>query len=354
MTHESAPPQVSVLLPCYNAQRHLRSCLDSLLTQTYRHFEVIAIDDGSTDDTARMLAEYAARDRRIVFSQNEQNLGLIRTLNLAIVLSRGDYIARMDADDQAVPERFQRQVGFLDAHADVDLVSSSLTLIDVSDRVVGERKVWVTQPAACRYVSFFATPLAHSAVMGRRHCFSAFGYSSRPEALHTEDYELWCRLLRAGKRLANSPEPLLRYRISADSISARYEALQVRNFVTCAERHLREQDGAEAARETVEVLTNRIDFRRAKVPLEEGLRLLQQLTDHAKAGATDVTQAEIAAAATMQRLDILLQCVLKGGFRLRMRAFVRLVTAALPVMRRPRIRNHLRQKIKRPSLLGAG
>ena len=241
-------PRVSVLLPCYNAARYLPSCLDSLLAQTYRDFEVVALDDGSRDQTPAILAEYAARDRRIRIRPNETNIGLVRTLNLGIDACRGEYIARMDADDEAEPRRFQTQVAFLDAHPDVDVVSSSFSRIDVPGRLIGHREAFVTLPAACRYVTTFATPVAHGAVMARRDCLATFRYSRDPKALHTEDYELWARLVRAGRRLANLPEPLYRVRISPDSVSAANERVQAQNFVTCVQDQRARRDGQRSRR----------------------------------------------------------------------------------------------------------
>lgn len=340
-------PRVSVLLPCYNAERYLPQCLDSLLAQAYRDFEIVAIDDGSEDATPRLLAEYSARDPRIRVSRNESNLGIIRTLNRGIDQSKGAYVARMDADDQAEPLRFHVQVAFLDAHPDVDLVSCSVRLIDTGGRVTGERRAWVTRPSACRYLTAFAPPLAHGATMARRACIETFKYSMDPRALHTEDYELWTRLVRAGRRLANVPELLYRVRISPESVSARNDRVQVQNFITCVQAHLREETGQEPPRETVAVLANRIDFTRASVPLDAGLRLLRRLTESGISGtSTEADRCEILDAATMQRLDILLQCVLKGRSGLRARAAARLAATVLAAIRRPRSGVYVREKLR--------
>lgn len=339
-------PRVSVLLPCYNAARYLPSCLDSLLAQTLGDFEVLAIDDGSRDQTPNVLAEYAARDRRIRIRRNETNIGLIRTLNLGIDACRGEYIARMDADDEAEPKRFQTQVAFLDARRDVDVVSSSFNRIDVAGRRIGHRRVWVTHPVACRYVTTFATPVAHGAIMARRDCLTRFRYSRDPKSLHTEDYELWARMARAGGRLANIAEPLYRVRISPESVSSANEGVQVQNFITCVQDHLRAETGEETARQTVEVLANRIDFDRRDVRLGPGLRMLSGLTQSALSGATTPEErAEIAGAAAMQRLDILLQCVLKGRPGLRARASGPLLAELLAALGRPAVRRYLTQKL---------
>jgi glycosyltransferase involved in cell wall biosynthesis len=336
-----------VLLPCYNGERHLSSGLDSLLAQTYVDFEIIAIDDGSEDSTSKILADYAARDPRIRASRNETNLGLVRTLNRGIELSRGEYIARMDADDEAEPTRLQTQVGFLDTHSTVDLVSSSVTLIDIAGRVIGERLVWVTGPTACRYVTAFATPVVHAAMMARRDCIESFGYSLDAKALHAEDYELWGRLVAAGRQLANIPESLYRIRLSSHSVSVRNERLQVQNFITCVQDSLRQLAGEDPPRETVEVLANRIAFSRRDVPLDDALQLLERLTDRAISEApTQNDRREILDAAVIQRLDILLQCVLKGRWTLRAKATPRVLSVGLRALPRRTPRRFLLAKLR--------
>lgn len=347
LSEVSATPRVSVLLPCHNGERHLSSCLDSLLAQTYADFEIIAIDDGSEDATAQILATYAGRDPRIRPTRNETNLGLVRTLNRGIELSRGEYIARMDADDESAPSRLRTQAEFLDRHSTVDVVSSSVTLIDVTGRPIGERSVWVTRPAGCRYVTAFATPVVHAAMMARRDCIESFGYSLDAKALHTEDYELWGRLTVAGRQFSNIPKSLYRIRLSSHSVSVRNEGLQVQNFITCVHDNLLEHAGENPPRETVEVLANRIAFSRRDVPLDDGLRLLQRLTERAIADAqTENDSCEILDAAVIQRIDILLQCVLKGRWPLRAKAMPRLFNVSLRALPRRTPRQFLLAKLR--------
>jgi len=339
-------PRLTVVLPCYNAERDLPRCLDSILVQGYRDFEILAIDDGSEDQTPRLLAEYASRDPRLRVRLNARNLGIIRTLNRAIEESSGEYVARQDADDEAEPTRFQAQIGFLDARPDADVVSSSARLIDTSGRVIGERRAWATRPASCGHITAFTTPLIHGAVMARRACLARFKYSLEPEALHVEDYELWGRLVRSGRRLANIAEPLYRMRLSRQSVSARNECVQVQNFVTCVQAHLREC-GEQPSRDTVAVLANRIDFEQADVPLEAGLALLARLTERASRDASaESDRREVLDAATMQRLDILLQCTARGRRELKARAFARLPGVMLAAIRRPRSALYVREKLR--------
>jgi glycosyltransferase involved in cell wall biosynthesis len=348
MSRASAPPRLTVLLPCYNAERDLPRCLDSLLAQSYRGFEILAIDDGSTDGTPRILAEYARQDRRLRVLGNGRNLGLPATLNRGLDEAKAAYIARQDADDEAEPARFEAQIAFLDADPSVDVVSSSAKLIDTGGRVIGERRARVTRPSACRYITAFATPLAHGATLARRECLVHFRYSLEPAALHVEDYELWGRLVRSGRRLANIPDPLYRIRVSPQSVSVRNEGMQVQNFVTCAQGHLREGFGEQPTRETVAVLTNRVDFQRTDITLSAGLTLLGRLTERALhyASIDSGDRCEILDAAAMQRLDIVLQSALKGRGGLRARALARLPAVILAAIRRPRSALYVREKAR--------
>jgi len=183
--------------------------------------------------------------------------------------------------------------------------------------------------------------------MARRDSMERFRYSPEARALHTEDYELWGRLVRAGRRLANVPDRLYRIRISPQSVSARNDSVQAQSFVTCVQEHLREESDEQLSRETVAVLANRIEFERANVPLNAGLALLAQLTERAVQGAsTESDCREIKDAAAMQRLDILLQCVVKGRPDLRARALARLPAVMLAAIQRPRSALYVREKLR--------
>ena len=117
----SSQPVISVILPVYNAERFLREAIDSVLKQTFVDFEFIILNDGSTDKTEDIILSY--KDPRIRYVKNEKNLKLIKTLNKGVDMARGKYIARMDADDISLPERFEKEVAYLEAHPDVAVVS---------------------------------------------------------------------------------------------------------------------------------------------------------------------------------------------------------------------------------------
>lgn len=209
-------PRVTVLMPVYNGQAFLREAVASVLAQTYHDFELLIIDDGSTDKTPAILQEF--HDPRIRIVRNETNLKLIRSLNRGIGLARGEFIARMDADDLCHPERFARQVEFLERSPDVDVVGTDIIIFE-TDTARGFRpSPPPTSAAQVRWELLRVSCLYHPTVMLRKSIFAS-EEPYDPEYVHCEDYELWLRLSRR-RRLENLDEPLLYYRRHAASITA--------------------------------------------------------------------------------------------------------------------------------------
>jgi glycosyltransferase involved in cell wall biosynthesis len=203
-------PLISVLMPAYNAERYIAETVESILVQTFRDFEFLIIDDGSTDRTPEILADYAGRDGRIRLVRRE-NRGLVTTLNELISLARGPLLARMDADDIAMPQRFERQVAFLQSHPEVVAVGSRVIAIDPDGDELFEM---------CREENHEAIDSAnmkrqggtfmHPAVMMRAGAVRSIG-GYRTEYHLCEDMDLWLRLAEVGK-LYNIQEILLKYR----------------------------------------------------------------------------------------------------------------------------------------------
>lgn len=216
-------PRVSVVMAVYNGERFLAEAVDSILNQTFRDFEFIIIDDGSTDSTPAMLAEYAARDPRIrILSQ--ENRGLIASLNRGCREARGELIARMDADDISLPSRFEKQVAYLDAHPEVGVVSCWMGRIDEEGGDLGMGWEVPTRPGEIGWGLLFGSCVVHAAAMIRRGLMNeADGY--RPEALHVEDYDLWLRLVRK-MDIASLPEVLFLRRVWKESVCSREASFQ--------------------------------------------------------------------------------------------------------------------------------
>ena len=212
-------PLVTVLLPVYNGAAHLRESIASILAQSLRDFELLAIDDGSTDETPAILAGVA--DRRIRILRNERNLGLIATLNRGIREALGAYIARQDADDLSDPGRLDAQVARLEAEPELALLGCSYRRIDEAGREEGLRPV-PTGATAIRWRLLFLSAFAHSSVMIRASALGEVGpYDER--FTYAEDYELWSRIARTHE-VAALPQTLVSYRRSGSSVITNFAA----------------------------------------------------------------------------------------------------------------------------------
>jgi Glycosyl transferase family 2 len=217
-------PRVSVIMPVFNGGRFLAAAVESVLKQSFDDFEFIVIDDGSTDQSSALLLEASRSDHRVRLL-SQANSGVVVALNRALELARGEYIARMDADDVALPPRFARQVAFLDAHPDVAVVGSAIRLIDEEGRTIRDVDYPLTPAEVSEFLIEVGCALAHPAVMMRRvDVAGAGGYRSAYR--HAEDYDLWLRMSET-RALANLPDRLLLYRQHPGKASARYATAQM-------------------------------------------------------------------------------------------------------------------------------
>ncbi|HWE04034.1 MAG TPA: glycosyltransferase family 2 protein [Tepidisphaeraceae bacterium] len=204
----SSQPIVTVLLAVYNDARFLPLAVQSVLLQTFEHFDFVVINDGSTDDSGEYLAQL--HDPRLRIFHNDSNLGLAASLNRGLDLSRGGYIARMDADDICEPDRLRRQVEFLDANSQVGVLGSSRKLIDEEGKPVAIAAA-VRTDLAIRWKCLLGNPFAHPTVMLRR---SVLDEHRLRYALYqrAQDYEFWTRVLLYTQG-ANLPDALVQYRL---------------------------------------------------------------------------------------------------------------------------------------------
>ena len=210
-------PAISVVLPVYNAEAYVREAVESILAQTFTDFELIIINDGSTDGSGAILRELAARDTRIVLVERP-NDGLVSALNAGIESARADLIARMDADDVAMPERFALQHARMIEEPELAVLGSLYHVMDKNGRIICLYDNLPLTPAEARSaVGGFL--VAHPAVMMRRDAvLKAGGY--RKVFCHAEDYDLWLRMIDLGYAIANLPQPLLNYREHGAKVSA--------------------------------------------------------------------------------------------------------------------------------------
>jgi glycosyltransferase involved in cell wall biosynthesis len=219
-------PAISIILPVYNAAAYIEKTITSLLNQTFTDFELLIIDDGSTDNTIAVIKKFT--DDRIKLIVNDKNLGLIKTLNKATALSKGRYIARMDADDIALPERLLLQKEFLDTHPDVSVVAGWINFIDEAGNETGvwdlDRRTNTTSTIEKSLLR--ENCIAHPTVMIRTVVLQKFLYNEKQ--LHIEDYDLWLRLIASGHNIAKVQQLVLQYRVHTASITM--SKLRKRNF----------------------------------------------------------------------------------------------------------------------------
>ena len=212
------PPKISVLMGIYKCAETLEQAVASIQKQTYTNWELILCDDGSDDNTYEVAHSLSEKDRRIVLLRNEVNLGLNATLNRCLAAATGDYIARMDGDDDCVPERFEKQVNFLEIHPEFQITSCPMKLFDENGEW-GQTTV-PEYPTPEQVVS--GTPISHAPVMLRKECMDAVGgYTENPRMLRVEDVNLWIKLYSVGYRCYNIQEPLYRMRNDQNALNRR-------------------------------------------------------------------------------------------------------------------------------------
>jgi len=215
MNTSDAPPLVSVLTPVYNAEAYLDEMLASLRRQTLTDFEVILVDDGSSDASAEIMERVGQVDARFRVLRLPTNQGIVPALNHGLEACRGAYIARLDADDIAFPDRLERQVGYLEKHPELVVLGTSLAYIDSAGRSLGKVRRTAVTGSLLR-----ANPLLHPTVMFRRAVLLSAGLRYRAEFAYAEDYYLWLELSRHG-RLATLDEVTVLYRVSSSALRAR-------------------------------------------------------------------------------------------------------------------------------------
>ncbi len=223
----SAPPKVSVVVGAYNAQRFLAQTLDSLLAQTFSDFELIVVDDGSTDRTFAILKEYQARDARVRPLQIPHG-GIVDAANAGLAAARSDLIARADADDLYLPDRLQKQFDFLTAHPEVVAVGSRMQVIEPFGsplRITDHKLTHEEIEAEFLRGSGWALPQP-AAMLRKSAALKAGGY--RHDYPYSEDFDLFLRLAEVG-RLANLPDVLVKYRLHASSSNWKNSHTQMSN-----------------------------------------------------------------------------------------------------------------------------
>lgn len=201
-------PDITVILPVYNGEEHIAECIESVLNQTFENFEFTIVDDASTDKTPTILKKYSEKDKRIKVITHAKNRKQTAAANTAIETAQGNFIARIDADDVALPERFEKQRFFLIANEEYGMVGSWTDTIDENGDIMGQWKTSSTD-GSLKWDLLFGTSFAHASVMMRTKIVKQVGLYQSPEA---EDYDLWSRISHVSK-VANIGEVLQQKRV---------------------------------------------------------------------------------------------------------------------------------------------
>lgn len=213
MSRES--PQISVVMPVYNAEAYLKDAIESILNQTFTDFEFIIIDDASTDNSYKIIEEYSKKDKRIIVLINEKNFGIAETRTKGTKYAKGKYIAVADADDISALTRLEKQYNYLERHGDCGVVGGFIQLFDSdTGKIIGVRKYY-EDDTNLRKRLFLYCPIAQPVCMIRKEVFDNIGYYD-PKYPPAEDLDLWFRIGMKYK-FVNLQEILLKYRVHKKS-----------------------------------------------------------------------------------------------------------------------------------------
>ncbi len=216
---ETTQPFVSIIITAYNAEAFIEASIQSMLSQTYQHFEIIIVDDCSTDGTLEKAKAFTQKDKRVRVYTMPKHKGPSTASNVALLKARGKYIARMDADDISIATRLEKQVAFLETHQDVVIVGGQCVLIDTQNKVIGEKHYPLTHNAL--YPSLYImNPIQHPTCMIRREVLQKHNIVYHNHSMLAHDLELVFELTQHGK-LANLPDIVLQYRQHKKSLSLR-------------------------------------------------------------------------------------------------------------------------------------
>jgi GDP-L-fucose synthase len=209
-------PNVSIIMPAYNVEKYISSAIESILNQSYKNYEYLIIDDCSNDKTFEIIQEYANKDKRIKFIRNEKNLGIAGSLNKGIALSRGKFLARMDADDWSYEDRFEKQVNFLEQNPQIGVLGGAIEVMDESLSNILFKRDYFQEDSNLKDLIFRQSPFAHPCLIFRREVVADNIYNEKFSP--TEDYDLYFRIGNDYK-FANLKDIILKYRLSSTQAS---------------------------------------------------------------------------------------------------------------------------------------
>lgn len=212
----TASPTVSVIMPTYNRADVLSGAIESVLNQSFKDFEFIIIDDGSTDNTAEIIQKYAGKDSRIIPLKNETNSGIVYGLNRGLEKARGKYIARMDDDDISFVGRLERQVRAMEEHPEITLFGTKLGAISYLNTPVPLTSPEIENPKRIEIHTYFSSGIAHPTIMIRHDFLKKKGIRYSEKYKFAEDCALYKDILNAGGLISVVKEPLLKFKVTND------------------------------------------------------------------------------------------------------------------------------------------
>jgi glycosyltransferase involved in cell wall biosynthesis len=336
---------VTVLMPCYNAAPYLHAAVDSILRQTHSNIEVLLIDDGSSDSTREIIAQYAQSDARVVPVYNERNLGLIRTLNKGISLARGEFIARMDADDISSVNRIEILLDTAVRDPEIMVVSAGYYYLSVTGKVLRRIHPKAIDSQALKFVSFFCTPVNHPCSMIRTSLLQKHYFDEL--YIHSEDYEIFSRILLENYKIINIPEPLYYLRINPQSVSFRFETIQISTHTKISARNIEQYFNRNYDFFLHKVMINRISFNVPVSMMKIAFRSLEELKEefYRKEKLTSSEKNQIEEFLIEQKIDIFFQSMKYASWLNRVRIVAGMM-ANVYVFLNPRGLQYLRSKVR--------
>ena len=229
-------PTITVLMPVYNVEKYVGAAIESILTQTFEDFELLIIDDASTDHTYDIISQY--NDKRIRKIRNHTNIGIASSLNLGLSMTNSIYVARMDGDDISKPTRFEKQIAYMKSNPDLGILGSHMELINENNVILKEQHKKMGRINIKIGLFFGNTSLAHPSILIKKSELEKFHLRYDSAFQYAEDFDLYCRSSHYIE-FDNYPECLVQYRIHSESVSHKFHDQQIIDAKIALYLHLR-------------------------------------------------------------------------------------------------------------------
>lgn len=273
--------KISVIMGVYREKdEYIRFAIESILNQTYSDYEfIIVLDDPYNTAALKILNEYNEKEERIIVIINKENVGLALSLNRAIEIAQGEYLARMDADDISLPDRFKMQIDFLDAHPNISVLGTNKNIMNENGDIISKGGHLPTTPENTEKVLKYANIIVHPSVMMRTKDIKKIGgYRNFPS---TQDFDLWLRVLTSGLKICNLDEYLINYRINSQgvSMSQAYRQMLIGSYIRQLETERKKSNKDSFSKENLlkYLATQKADdpeearkYQKARVSFEDG------------------------------------------------------------------------------------